>query len=120
MEMQTNWFMALPTKTEIKDEKMDTKVLNEKVTKVITTEIASNVYDLPSTEHAIRSLHAAAGFPTKPMWIKAINAGFFNSWPMLTTTNVNKYFPQSEETQKGHMRQKKESKDKNGIGRQRT
>jgi hypothetical protein len=96
-----------PLKSEIKDEKMDTKVLNENETKIITSEIASNVYDLPSTEHAIRYLHAAAGFPTKPTWIKAINAGFFTSWPMLTTRNVNKYFPESEETQKGHMRQKK-------------
>eukprot|EP00956_Cyclotella_meneghiniana_P000110 scaffold196_cov26-Cyclotella_meneghiniana.AAC.2 len=56
----------------------------------------ANVYDLPSTERVIRYLHAAAGFPTKSTWLKAIGKGF---------KNVNKYFPESEETQKGHMRQ---------------
>jgi hypothetical protein len=42
-----------PLKTVMKDEKMDTKVLSEKETKAITNKIASNVYDLPSTEHVI-------------------------------------------------------------------
>ena len=69
------------------------------------TEIAANVHELPSTERVIRYLHAACGFPTKPTWLKAIQANFYPTWPMLTSQNVNKHFPESEETQKGHMRQ---------------
>ena len=42
------------------------------------------------------------------MWIKAINAGFFALWPMLTARSVNMYFSESPETQKGHMRQQRQ------------
>jgi len=34
--------------------------------------LANNVYDLPSIPKAIAFMHAAAGFPAKDMWIKAI------------------------------------------------
>ena len=33
-----------------------------------------NVYELPSIEHTIRYLHAAAGYPTKSTWLTAILA----------------------------------------------
>ena len=39
------------------------------------------------------------------MWLNAIRAGFFATWPMLTTKAVEKYFLESEETQKEHMQQ---------------
>ena len=52
----------------------------------------------------IRYYHAATGFPTKTTWIKAIKAGNYATWPGLTTNAVRKHFPESEETQKGHMR----------------
>ena len=67
-------------------------------------EAIHNVYDLPSIEPAIRYLHAAAGFPVKTTWLKAIRNGHYNTWPLLTVKNVNTYFPESEETQQGHMR----------------
>jgi hypothetical protein len=73
----------------------------------ITEEIASNAYDLPSTEHVIIYLHAAAGFPVESTWLQVIKARFYATWPLLNAKNVNKYFPEYEETQKGHMRQKK-------------
>jgi len=63
-----------------------------------------NVYELPSIEQTIRYLHAAAGFPTKATWLKAIRHGNYVSWPLINVKNVNKYFPESEETQYGHMR----------------
>ena len=40
----------------------------------------------------------------KKTWITAIRAGNYLSWPMLTTTAVIKHFPESDETQMGHMR----------------
>ena len=71
-------------------------------------EAINNVYELPSIEPAIRYLHGAAGFPPKATWIKAIRNGNYLTWPLLTVKNVNKYFPESEETQKGHMRNQRQ------------
>ena len=48
-------------------------------------------------------MHAAAGFPVKSTWLKAIKNGTFESWPRLTYNNAAKYFPHSVETLKGHM-----------------
>ena len=39
------------------------------------------------------------------MWVKAIRAGNYVSWPGLTIKKVNKYYPETDETPKGHMRQ---------------
>ena len=66
-------------------------------------EAINNVYELPSIEPAIRYLHVASGFSTKATWIKAIRNGSYLSWPLVNIKNVNKHFPESEETQKGHM-----------------
>ena len=49
-------------------------------------------------------MHGAAGFQTKNTWLKVIRKGNFLTWPLVNVKNVNKYFPESEETQKGHMR----------------
>ena len=68
------------------------------------TEHINNVYELPSIEQTVRYLHAAAGHPTKHTWLKAIARGNYNSWPLITVSNVRKHFPESEETQLGHMR----------------
>jgi hypothetical protein len=42
-------------------------------------ETIASVYALPSPEKTIQYLHAAAGFPTKKTWLKAIKAGNYNS-----------------------------------------
>ena len=47
---------------------------------------------------------SAAGFSPKETWLKHIRNGHYLTWPHITVKNVNKYFPESEETQKGHMR----------------
>ena len=67
------------------------------------------MYSLPSIPHTIRYLHAAAGFPTKDSWMKAINNGHYQSWPGLTPENVSKHFPESIETQKGHMKKQRQN-----------
>ncbi|MGV7235206.1 MAG: hypothetical protein ACQ9ET_03015, partial [Nitrosomonadaceae bacterium] len=66
---------------------------------------ANSVYDLPSTEQAIKWMHAVCGYPVKSTWLKAIKAGNYVGWPMLTEQNVNKYYPETNETPKGHMNQ---------------
>ncbi len=64
----------------------------------------ANVYDIPSINQTIKYLHAAAGYPVKDTWVKAINAGNYTTWPGLTATVARKHFPESDKTQKGHMK----------------
>ena len=66
---------------------------------------ANSVYDLPSIEQAIKWMHAVCGYPVKSTWMKAVKAGNFVGWPLLTEKNINKYYPDTDETQKGHMNQ---------------
>ena len=66
---------------------------------------ANSVYDLPSTEQAIKWMHAVCGYPVKSTWLKAIKAGNYVGWPMLTERNVQKYYPETTETAKGHLNQ---------------
>ncbi len=65
-------------------------------------EAINNVYELKTQPELVRYYHAAAGFPTKPTWIQAINNRQFASWPGLTAKAVKKHYPEPEETQKGH------------------
>ena len=69
----------------------------------LNTPAEHNAYDLPSLEALVRYMHAAAGFPVKSTWLKAIKKGNFATWPGLTYSNAAKYCPQSVETLKGHM-----------------
>eukprot|EP00956_Cyclotella_meneghiniana_P011679 scaffold16433_cov32-Cyclotella_meneghiniana.AAC.5 len=69
---------------------------------------AMNVYDLPSTEEVVRFLHAALGFPTKATLLTAAKNGNLVTFPGLTPENINKHFPESDETQKGHMRRSRQ------------
>eukprot|EP00804_Cyclotella_cryptica_P028786 CCRYP_018721-RA/>CCRYP_018721-RA protein AED:0.43 eAED:0.43 QI:0/0/0/1/0/0/2/0/620 len=66
---------------------------------------AHSVYDLPSTEQAIKWMHAVCGYPVKSTWLKAVQAGNFIGWPLLTAKNVQKYYPDSTETPRGHLNQ---------------
>jgi hypothetical protein len=63
-----------------------------------------NVYKLKAQPELVRYYHAAAGFPTKPSWLKAIKNKQYALWPGLTWEAVNKHFPESKETLKGHGR----------------
>jgi hypothetical protein len=66
-------------------------------------EYIHNVYELPSLEPSICYLHAAASFPPKSTWLKAVRQGNYSTWPLINVNNVAKYFPESVETQMGHM-----------------
>jgi hypothetical protein len=70
---------------------------------------ANSVYDLPSTEQAIKWLHAVCGYPVKSTWLKAIKAGNFIGWPLLTEHNVKKHYPETCETPKGHLNQSRKN-----------
>ena len=68
----------------------------------------SNVHNLPSIFQIVKYHHAAAGYPVNDTWIKAINAGNYTTWPGLTSEAVRKHFPESDETQKGHMKRQRQ------------
>jgi hypothetical protein len=63
---------------------------------------ANSIYNLPSTEQAIKWMHAVCGYPVKSTWLKAIKAGNYMGWPMLNKRNVQKYYPETIKTAKGH------------------
>jgi hypothetical protein len=72
-------------------------------------EAAANVYSLPSIPQAIKYLHALVGIPIKDTWVKAIKNGNYVSWLGLTIKAVNKHFPESIETQQGHMKKQRQN-----------
>ena len=72
------------------------------------TEAVHNVYELPSTQNVVAYHHASLGFPTKATLLQAAKKGFLSTFPDLTPDTINKFFPESVETQKGHMRQSKQ------------
>ena len=74
----------------------------------VIKEEVNNVYRLPLIPHTIRYLHATAGHPVKNTCLDAINARNYVTWPGLTTTAVRKHFPDSDETQQGHMKQQRQ------------
>ena len=63
-----------------------------------------NVYNLPSPAREVRYLHVAVGLPTKSTWLKSILNNNYLIWTLITVKNVNWHFPESEETQRGHLR----------------
>jgi hypothetical protein len=68
------------------------------------SEKANAIFELPSTRQIILYHHASAGFPIKETFLDAIRAGNYATWPGLTVAVLHKYFPDSDETQKGHMK----------------
>jgi hypothetical protein len=77
--------------------------INTIMLQTIGREYIHNVYELPSIEPTTRYLHAATGFPVEETWLKAVQWGNNNAWPLINIRNVAHYFPESEEMQKGHM-----------------
>ncbi len=65
---------------------------------------ANAIFDLPNNRQTLQYLHALAGFPVKETFLAAVRAGNYATWPGLTTTLIAKHFPDSDETQKGHMK----------------
>ncbi len=65
---------------------------------------ANAIFDLPNSRQSLMYFHVAAGFPIKESFTDAVRAGNYTTWPGLTTTLIAKHFPDSDETQKGHMK----------------
>jgi hypothetical protein len=69
-----------------------------------TYESANVIFDLPSARETFLWYHASAGFPTKSTFISAVRNGNYATWPKLTVNLIEKYFPDSTETIKGHLK----------------
>jgi nucleosome binding factor SPN SPT16 subunit len=48
------------------------------------------------------------GYPTKATLLTAARHGNLVTFPGLTPENISRFFPESDETQKGHMRQQRQ------------
>ncbi len=66
---------------------------------------ANSIYNLPLTEHVIKWIHTIYGFPVKSTWLKAIKVVNYVGWMMLTELNVQKHYPETIKTAKGHLNQ---------------
>jgi hypothetical protein len=101
----------VPIKPTWTNTNTDTTLLSREATDLIMAkrdanphEFVNSVYELPNLEQVVAWYHAAAGYPTKATWLKAIEAGFYATWPLLTAKAVKKHFPETVETPKGHMK----------------
>ena len=52
--------------------------------------------------------HAAAGYPVRSTWLKAIGSGNYSTWTGLTLANATKYCPNATATLLGHLVQKRQ------------
>jgi hypothetical protein len=76
---------------------------------MLLCEHANNVHEMRNQSDLVAYLHHACFSPTKSTWLKAINAGYFATWPGLTAELVSKHLPKSIATAKGHRRQERQN-----------
>jgi hypothetical protein len=62
------------------------------------------IFDLSSAQQTLLWYHAEAGFSTKETFTDAVHAGNCTTWPRLTIQMINRHFPDSTETAKGHLK----------------
>ena len=70
----------IPLKYTILNENMDTIIID----RPNLGEAISHIFELSSTENAIKYMHAAAGFPVKETWIRGVRVGNYITWPGLS------------------------------------
>jgi hypothetical protein len=68
---------------------------------------ANSIYECETTGQLIQFYHATMGSPVTSTWCKAIDAGYFRGWPGLTSTRVRRFIKVVDETEMGHMDQRK-------------
>ena len=79
---------------------------NQTAARVQSTRLmANNVYEYKKKKDIVTYLHKAAFSPVKSTWLRAIQAGFYTTWPGLTPELVDKHLDKSTNIVKGHLRQ---------------
>ena len=66
---------------------------------------SNNVYNIPSTDQAIKLMHVVSCYPVNTTWLKAVKVGNYTGCTLLTIRYVQKYYLETTETPKGHMNQ---------------
>ena len=62
--------------------------------RLVQTDAIVYVYELKMRPELIQYYHAAAEFPTKPMWLATIRNNHYASWTRLNYLWVAKHFPE--------------------------
>ena len=73
------------------------------------TPSANVITKLHPASELIQFLHAAAFSPCPSTWIKAVEKGFFSTWPGVTKEAINKFLPKSIHTSMGHLDQERKN-----------
>ena len=99
----------IPLVNVVRNDNNNTVIVSKPPTEFLPTrpppsDAIHNIYELKTHLELVRYYHVAAGFPTKPTWLRAIKNKHFTSCPGLTVEAVTHHFPDSEETSKGHGR----------------
>ena len=71
--------------------------------------IACNSYNMKTKEELVQYLHRCVFSSIMHTWNKAIDAGYFSTWPGLTSEMVRKYLPKLLATEKGHLKQDRQN-----------
>ena len=101
---QSTGLWRVPLCDKVENVNTDTALFTSEQMTESFGESINSVQNLPSKSEHVKYLHAALGFPTKETLLAAARANFLTSWPSLNVRNIAKHFPESDETQKGHMR----------------
>jgi hypothetical protein len=72
-------------------------------------EHANNVHEMRNQSDLVAYLHRACFSPVRSTWLKAINAGYFATWPGLTAELVTKHLSKSIATAEGHLQQERQN-----------
>jgi len=62
------------------------------------------IFEFPSAHETFLWYHALVGFSTKVTFIDTVRNGNYSTWQKLTMTLINRYFPDSDEMIKGHLK----------------
>ena len=67
---------------------------------------ANHLYECENIKQLIQFYHATMASPVISTWCKAIDAGYFQGWPSLTSKRVREHIKVVDETEMGHMDQR--------------
>ncbi len=74
----------------------------------VTLETINVIFDLPSSCKTFLWYHASVGIPPKKTFIDAVLNRNFATWRKLTVTLINQYYPDSDKTVKGHLKDQRQ------------
>ncbi len=66
------------------------------------------MYNISSTEQVLKYLNTAMEFPTKVTMLNAVCKNWLVGWSGLTVESITKFFPESDKTQKSHVKQQRQ------------